>query len=178
VPWMPEDWMDWPVAEGIPTRGIDSHVRAAQQIACRLAGDSRGRVLQLTRKSDAASPELRAAFDRHESCDPSHDALDTLDPGFDVVVATDVFSPGELPSALRQLHHLLVEGGVMLLTVKARGRDEIPFPMIARPEEAWHELELQYCLRRAAFQGLRIRRMDADSGGQQFLVMAVRRALN
>jgi len=175
---MPEDWMDWPVAEGIPTRGIDSHVRAAHQIACRLAGDSRGRALQITSQGDVASPELRAAFERHETSDLSRDALDTLDPGFDVVVATGVFSPGELPSALRQVRGLLVEGGVLLLTVKARGRDELPFPMIARPKEAWHELELQYCLRRAAFQGLRIRRMDAEGGGQQFLVMAVRRALN
>lgn len=178
MPWMPEDWMDWPVAEGIPTRGVDAHVHAAHHIACRIAGDSRGRALQLTRDSDDGSADLNQAFQRLEVCNLAAGGLADLDRGFDVALATDLISPQELPIALGELHRLLVEGGVLLLTVQARGRDEVPFSMIASPERAWHELELQYRLQRAGFQGLRIRRMDADDGGQRFLVMAVRRALN
>jgi hypothetical protein len=175
---MPEDWMDWPVAEGVPTRGIDAHVHAAQQIARRLAGDSRGRGLMLTREGELGAPELDLAFDRFEILNLSRESLDVPDASVDVLVAIDAFAPGKLPDGIVRARKLLVEGGVLLMTAPARARDERPFPLNGIPDRAWHELELQYRLRRAGYQGLRIRRIDGDDDGQQLLAMAVRRAHN
>lgn len=77
----------------------------------------------------------------------------------------------------------LTEGGVLLVTVPARRPQREAFEMLLSPGAdtdpgAFHEVELQYLLRRAGFQGVRMRSLVDASGARMIAAMAVRRALN
>jgi len=87
----------------------------------------------------------------------------------DSIVAPSV---PELDLILGRVSAALVEGGIFLATFPAAVSGE------ARAASL-HEVELQYRLRRAGFQGLRLRRFGREPGlAETILSMAVRRACN
>ena len=93
------------------------------------------------------------------------------------MLAVDTIEPSRLRELLPVIHASLVEGGVLVATLTARPTDGKPCEMIGPPSaDGVHEVELQYRLRRAGFQGLRLRRFRGDQ--PTVLCMAVRRALN
>ena len=97
---------------------------------------------------------------------------------WDVVVAVDsIVAPNvlQLDAILERVWAALVEGGVFLATFPATVSGE---PDTSDPRTL-HEVELQYRLRRAGFQGLRLRRFRREPGvAETILSMAVRRACN
>jgi SAM-dependent methyltransferase len=106
----------------------------------------------------------------------------------DVAIAVDsILGPrdSDIDRIFEQVHRSLVEGGVFLATFPAVSRDTGPYPMRlgesedVRAPHHFHEIELQYRLRRAGFQGVRVRRFDPDGDRpESLLCMAVRRANN
>jgi SAM-dependent methyltransferase len=107
---------------------------------------------------------------------------------FHVAVALDsVVGPrtADVDRMLRQICRSLVEGGVLLATFPAAPRVGRPVPMKLRTDEAadgpleFQEVEIQYRLRQAGFQGVRIRRFEGEEGRPaSLLCLAVRRAMN
>ena len=106
----------------------------------------------------------------------------------DVAVAVDsILGPrnSDIDRIFEQVHRSLVEGGVFLATFPAVSRNTGPYPMqlgdsddVLAPHQ-FHEIELQYRLRRVGFQGVRMRRFDPDDERpESLLCMAVRRANN
>jgi hypothetical protein len=84
-----------------------------------------------------------------------------------------------------QIHRSLVEGGVFLSTFPAVSRRSGPYKMRINEGEdvtaphRFHEIELQYRLRRAGYRGVRIRRFRADEErAETLLCTATRRANN
>jgi len=105
---------------------------------------------------------------------------------FHAAVALDVWrsaTRAEIDAVLRSVWCGLAEGGIVLITAPARGETRCPFDMFlgaAGSDEdpgRYHEIELQYLLRRAGFQGVRIRELRAVAG-RTLVAMAVRRGLN
>ena len=160
MPWRPEDWSEWPVdrwpASGSAT--APAHLRALYEIL-RWLPDCASRVVSLDPTSGG--------------CDPSFSTQ-----RWDVVVAADsigVPSVQQLDAILERISAALVEGGVFLATFPATVSGE---PETSGPR-TFHEVELQYRLRRAGFQGLRLRRFRREPRvAETILSMAVRRALN
>ena len=84
-----------------------------------------------------------------------------------------------------QIRLSLVEGGLFLSSFPAVSRLAGPYEMplgegedVAAPHR-FHEIELQYRLRRAGFQGVRIRRFaECEERPESLLALAVRRANN
>jgi len=107
-----------------------------------------------------------------------------LDRRFDLILATrPARSEGGLDELLERIHRRLVEGGILILTLPAAstmgGMIELRLdegrPKCDRPI---HEVELQYRLARAGYQGTRIRRIADEQAGSTILAMAARRASN
>ncbi len=108
---------------------------------------------------------------------------------FDVAVAIDSIVGPEIEDVdriLEQICRSLVEGGLLVATFPATAPGGEAIPLVrdgaAGPGGILrvHEIELQYRLRRAGFQGVRIRRMRGgdDPLAPTLLALAVRRALN
>ena len=107
---------------------------------------------------------------------------------FHVAVALDsIVGPGtaDVDRILGQVRRSLVEGGILLATFPAAPRTGKPVLMKLRNDRptteplTFQELELQYRLRQAGFQGIRIRRFPDRSGEPAcLLALAVRRACN
>jgi hypothetical protein len=97
----------------------------------------------------------------------------------------DAASRKEFDRTFAAIRDALREGGILVGTLPARSRKDPAF--IVRParsaseldDRPLHEIELQYRLRVAGFQGLRIRRFRAELGHPDTVVFtAVRRAPN
>jgi trans-aconitate methyltransferase len=90
-------------------------------------------------------------------------------------------STSDVDRILSQVWNSLVEGGVLIATLPAGTGSDRPVTLVVadpdRPRGPFHEVELQYRIRRAGFQGVRIRRIDIPAG-PMLLVLAVRRGLN
>jgi SAM-dependent methyltransferase len=93
--------------------------------------------------------------------------------------------PEDVDRILGEIRRSLVEGGLLAAIVPAsrRGIAKVPLRLAgdsAGPEIlGFHEVELQYRLRRAGFRGVRIRRFeDAGDGRGSLLCTAARRADN
>jgi len=117
--------------------------------------------------------------------DGGADALVGLAAGADVVVAFDVLAPAtprELDRLLAGAHAALAEGGLFAFALPAAACIGGPVDLRlagTRERRAFHEVELQYRLRRAAFGGMRIERIQAHGAGLDALVCtATRRAGN
>ncbi len=106
----------------------------------------------------------------------------------DVAVAVrSIVGPGpeDVDRILAQVRGSLVHGGLLAAIVPATAPGEAMIPMRLAgdppgPEMiGFHEIELQYRLRRAGFDGVRIRRFDAEEGCSGALLgTAARRADN
>jgi len=182
VPWRPEDWIEWPARTWIGSCGEPAPARAVREILRGLPGREHQTVVELTRGPSEQLAFLETRFARVLTVD-----LDTQDlarhgmPGaIDVVVAVDTIETGVSDDLIETIHGALVEGGVFLATLDARPHDPRPFPLRGEtPSDGFHEVELQYRLRRAGLQGLRLRRFQGlDGEVDTILCMAVRRALN
>jgi SAM-dependent methyltransferase len=104
---------------------------------------------------------------------------------FDVALAPETLaeaSQGDPGRVLVEIRRSLVEGGILVVTTPASSPGRRPYPFAlgrSGAVTALHELELQYELCRAGFQGLRLRRLVGTDGGRETLLgMAVRRAPN
>ena len=105
---------------------------------------------------------------------------------FHAAVALDPWrhaTRGDTDHVLRALWCGLAEGGILVVTVPARRAERHAFEMLLSPGAgddpcAFHEIELQYLLRRAGYQGIRMRGLTDDAGGRLLAAMAVRRANN
>jgi hypothetical protein len=116
--------------------------------------------------------------------------LTSFQGSFDVVLAIAPLTDGnltDLDRRLTRIHDSLVEGGLMITTFPAAPCGPIAREMRLRgavdpPNPAFHEIELQYRLRRAGFRGVRVRRLhDVEASGrssERLLAAAVRRANN
>lgn len=103
---------------------------------------------------------------------------------FHVAVAAESItgpSTSDVDQVLSQIWNSLVEGGVLVATLPAAVDSVVPVTLASadphRPRGPFHEVELQYRLRRACFQGVRIRRIENETGSM-LLALAVRRGLN
>jgi len=106
----------------------------------------------------------------------------------DVAVAIDsILGPrsSDVDRILDQVHRCLVEGGIFLSTFPAVSRRAGPYELrlgesedVLQPHR-FHEIELQYRLRRVGFRGVRFRRFNGTPEREESLLcMAVRRANN
>ena len=107
---------------------------------------------------------------------------------FDAAVAVGSIvgpRPEDVDRILSQVFASLVEGGVLAATFPARARSSMPVPVrlagggLASGLLRFHEVELQYRMRRAGFRGLRIRRFaGVEPSRDALLCVATRRADN
>lgn len=182
VPWRPEDWKEWPVESWVADYCGASHVRAVRDILRGLPDRERKYVADLTRGPSTHLPFLVACFERVITVNLREHARERLElpPDLDVIVAVDTVVANGADDLLVSIHDALVEGGVFLATLTARARGLRAFPMRGgESRSGFHEVELQYRLRRAGFQGLRLRRFRREiHEPDTILCMAVRRALN
>ena len=177
MPWRPEDWNEWPVERWVAAFRDDAAMRAVREILLRLPERERQTVLELTRGPSAWATFLEARFARRVEVDLTTSRVPELPGGFEVVLAVDTIGVGGLDPLLPRMHAALVEGGVLLATLAASRAGAAHQSMIGPASgPGIHEVELQYRLRRAGFQGLRLRRFRSDD--DTLLCMAVRRALN
>ena len=93
--------------------------------------------------------------------------------------------PEDVDRILAEVHRSLVEGGILaaIVPAAAAGSRVLPLRLAGGPScpamLGFHEIELQYRLRRAGFQAARIRRFDDPGGGPgALLCTAARRADN
>jgi hypothetical protein len=148
--------------------------------------DSFGRVV-------VVDPSPSALVEQRSACLPAgielvgagYDVLAHVAPACDLVLALEGIHPEttrELDRVLEQAHAALSEGGLLACSLPAAARIGGPLELRLEgsPERrAFHEVELQYRLQRAGFQGTRIRRSPAVSGDAgRLLCLAARRAMN
>jgi hypothetical protein len=182
VPWRPEDWTEWPREQWVATGCEGAHTRALRDILRGLPCRERMRVVELTRGPSSRLPYPAAGFARVVTVDLERTGAvpRALPPDRDVVVAVASIEAEDADDLFACIRAALVEGGLFLATFAARPRASRPFPLRSGPSSSgFHEVELQYRLRRAGFQGLRLRRFRGEHGEEDVILgMAVRRALN
>jgi SAM-dependent methyltransferase len=106
----------------------------------------------------------------------------------DVAVAIDsILGPrsSDIDLVFEQVWRSLVEGGIFAATFPAVSRNAGPYPLClgeqddVRSVHRFHEIEVQYRLRRAGFQGVRIQRFPPTHGHPESLFsVAAKRANN
>ena len=182
MPWQPEDWNEWPTERWVAGYAEPAHVRAASDIVARLPAGAEATVLQLLRGPTRPLPILAERFGRVVAIDISERGVERLeyDGRCQAMLALDAFDPRQADATLAWARASLIEGGVLVGSVLAVGGSPRPFPMTDdRDGAGFHEIGLQFRLRRAGFQGLRLRRLAADGDEPERIVfMAARRALN
>jgi hypothetical protein len=182
VPWRPEDWREWPDEHWVATCCEGAHTRAVRDILCGLPDRERMSVAELTRGESSRLPFLAARFGRVVTVDLEETGAEraVLPPDPDLVVAVDTIEAKGADDLFARIRAALVEGGLLLATLVARPHASRPFPLRSgKSPSGFHEVELQYRLRRAGFQGLRLRRFRGECGEEDVILgMAVRRALN
>jgi hypothetical protein len=177
MPWRPEDWSEWPVERWVATYRDDAALRAVREILLRLPDRERQTVLELTRGPSAWTTFLKTRFAQRVEVDLTATSAPELPGRCEVVLAVDTIGVAHLEPLLPRVHAALVEGGVLLATLAATPPGTTRLSMIGPVSgPGIHEVELQYRLRRAGFQGLRLRRFRSDD--DTLLCMAVRRACN
>ncbi len=180
--WGPEDWDGWlHRSRRDDTYGDATHVRAIREILCKIPERSRKRAVAVDCEAHAyllnefADVSLASCAGLGAPRPASRsDAALVVDPG--AVQGVD--------RTLAFAHDGLIEGGILVGSLPATQRRE-PVSLVLGKSPATpisgriHEVELQYRLRRAGFQGVRIRRFPAVADeGDTLICMAVRRASN
>jgi len=181
VPWRPEDWKEWPEIDGLATYGDAAHVRAVLDILDRLPDLENKRVVELTRGAGSSLHSLASRVEPAQTVDLAAGMPGARLAPFscDVIVAVDAIESARADAVLADVRASLVEGGVFLATLAARAPGPMGFAMpIRAPRDGFHEVELQFRLVRAMFQGLRLKRLRSSHEPDRILCMAVRRALN
>jgi hypothetical protein len=189
VSWSPEDWEDWLRDDGAGTFCEPVHLRIVQDVLSRLPDREHKVVADLSRDAGPLFHWIADRFGRAVLLDVESMSREPRPeparPRYDVVVAIDAITVSAGTDALlSRIGALLVEGGVLVATFPARPAGKRPFSMrlggadAATAAAPWHEVELQYRLRRSGFQGLRMRRVGGAGGPAALVCMAVRRALN
>ena len=186
MPWTHEGWSAWIDRDRERAVADDhEHDRVVRTILGRLPG-ARQRTLALIAGERMPGRSLLAAQFGEVIELPHPGALRSVrEPRSIDVALADMrdASRDELDSMLLRLWDRLSEGAPVILTLRAAARGERPTPLIppagtgALRSLAWHEVEVQYRLRRASFQGVRARRFRAASG-PVIVAIAVRRAWN
>jgi hypothetical protein len=177
LPWNPEDWESLKLpSEPGPTRPLRP-LDTVRQILSKLPARE-GKLVADFGGGLGSHPRV-VAIEESEAC-PGQ--------GFDVAVSLEaILGPtvAQIDEALERVWSALAEGGVFLATFPAVSCIGGPFEMPLRAgadsvrTRGFHEVELQYRLQRAGFQGIRIRRFSAGRGQSgTILCMAVRRANN
>jgi hypothetical protein len=206
VPWEAEDWdgLDGGAGGGRIARRLDpvQHIlRYLPDRERKTIGDlghhrvarlplleslfQRVLLVDVDRDADVLHFERRHPMLESGSARCTLEELGRLRVRLDVTVAIDALaSPGAIcvDASLGRIHATLAEGGLFVATFPALAPSETPFPMQLGSrahdgERAFHEVELQYRLQRAGFQGIRLRRVGAGERSR-ILCMAVRRAWN
>lgn len=181
MPWAAEDWNGL-LTDGVSERelGCDSALRS---VLDRIP-DRRQMSLGLVGYVDAARMGFLESHYGTVSLLPPVDRPNGSARRYDLVLAARPRpSEGGLDGLLERIHRRLVEGGILILTLPAAttmgGMIELQLDG-GRPTcaHAIHEVELQYRLHRAQFQGERIRRVADEIQGSTLLAMATRRASN
>ena len=206
MPWNPEDWDAWIDTGSIAFGRSAPHLAHVRQILEHLPDRERKTVGDLGRRRAQPLPLLESLFQRVLLVDSDEGArkpvgrvteagmarctlgdLDRLRVRLDVTVAVDaIVGPRsrDVDRTLVLVHGALVEGGVLVATFPASPWSDRPFTMQLGPraserEPQFHEVELQYRLQRAGFQGVRVRRVHSGiERRERLLCMAVRRAWN
>jgi len=207
--WGPEDWELWTPEEAPRPAGVPEPVRLIQRTLLRIPGRRRKTAGDIGCGLGTMLPFLSAHFARVVAVEPRTttlaeareasdglsiefrqrrlDDLNSLRGRLHVAVAVDSIGGHAqgIDIVLAQIHDCLVEGGVVLATLPGVRRGGPPYAMSLvdtgeRATGELHEVELQYRLRQAGFQGLRIRRFagDDDEAHDTLLFMAARRANN
>lgn len=209
MPWTPEDWEGLLESEPQATHRTAAN-QALEEILQRIPGRAHltvadlgcadgerlpllgahfGRVLAVTRTATGVAAVRRAGREHNVECTVCDLAgLSALTGSIDVALALNVeavLHDVPLDRFIQQVHDVLVEGGILLMSVPAAkrmgGPVELRLGKVSQPDvrRSFHEVELQYRVHRAGFLGLRIRRFAAsDDRLGTLLCMAVRRASN
>jgi hypothetical protein len=180
MPWDSEDWRPFEPTGAARESHRPPHVEALQELLLRLPDHAHRLAAHLERPAPGLAPFLDEHFRRVVRFGVPPRGLTQFQGSFDLVVAVDALG-GASPEALARVHAALAEGGLLVGTAVATASGDDPLELrLARGLPARvHEVELQYYLARAGFQGLRIRRIAADlCFAERILFMAVRRALN
>jgi len=181
MPWTPEDW------EGLQPAteaggGAPVAADLTRQVLRRLPGRESLTLGDVGGCLGTADPACAGDFGRVVPVEPGSPGAGSLD----VVVALETLEPpsvADLDDLLDDLHGRLTEGGLVLFTLPAAscldGPAEIRLGRRARTGcPRFHEVELQYRLQRAGFQGIRLRRVTDDAGAARIVAVGVRRANN
>jgi hypothetical protein len=181
VPWEGDDWRHWWGEERARESHRAPHLEALQRILVRFPDRHALVAAHLERTSPGIAPFLDDHFRRVVRIGSLPRGLTRFRGSFHVVVAVDVLA-GAGATSLPFVHAALTEGGILVGTVPASAPGADPCELrLELPElpQRLHEVELQYYLSRAGFQGLRIRRIPADlCFAERMLFMGARRALN
>ncbi len=144
-------------------------------------------VIAIDPRRPAAAPAAMQDADGIELCRRGLLNLEPFHGRLDVAIAIGTIATPRLSDfdrILFQVRHCLVEGGLLLATFPAAPKSTIARAMLLdggdetpAPTE-FHEIELQYRLRRAGLRGAAMRRLAENDGRESIVCRAVRRADN
>ncbi len=180
--WGPEDWDGWLYHSRLDdTCGDATHVRAMREILLKIQDRSRKRALAVDCEAHAY---LLNGFSDVQFASCARRSVPRSTRRADVALAVDPDSGKGIDRTVAYAHDGLVEGGIFVGSFPATHRRE-PVSLVLGNSPSTslpgriHEVELQYRLRRAGFQGVRMRRYPAVADeGDTLVCMAVRRASN
>lgn len=209
MPWGPEDWNALLSEEESETLRTSAPIEALEEILFKIPGREDKTVADLGCGFGDRLPFLAAHFKQVIAVDYAAGILSRaqrecsgLDIDFqrrdlrdlrpfkgqlDVAVAVDSIlgpRPGDVDRVLQQVHSSLQEGGILLATFPAASPGSRPIELRLGEDNGdlvhmFHEVELQYRLARAGFQGVRVRRFNGlEDRPETLLSVAVRRACN
>jgi len=181
----PEDQDAWVLREA-GASGLPSAFETIHHLLLRLPDRHRGALGVFGAVPDGALVLLAARYERvvgRTCCRPAE--LRRLAVRLDAAIAHDLFrgaTRAAVDGTLAALHDSLVEGGLLFATFPAlasRGRPYALWPRAELPEGGpYHEIEVQYRVRRAGFRGLRLWRVAEPGSAPRLLALAARRACN
>ena len=202
--WGSDDWNCWIRQDRYGRPSAPAQFDLLHEILANVPGRENKTVAHVGRPDASCMQFLSAHFsgvalidDALERVSPLRPAPEVLETGsachrFDVVLAVETLARPvleDLDAVLERVRGFIVEGGLLLATFPAAPRESVAREMRLRSDDShssstrFHEIELQYRLRRARFRGVRIRRILGETVSQatrdeSLLCMAVRRANN
>jgi len=204
VTWGSDDWNWWNLHDRHGRPSAPEQFDTLREILANVPGREIKTLAHVGRPDASCMQFLSAHFsgvalidDAVERVSPFRPASEVLETGtachqFDVVLAVETLVRPvleDLDAVLERVRGFIVEGGLLLATFPAAQRESVAREMRLRSDDShpsstrFHEIELQYRLRRARFRGVRIRRIldenvSRETRDESLLCMAVRRANN